>query len=317
MDSPSRRATSLDTKQVTNEFKLWKEDNPDSAVAVAAIKALTNVIERSKAQTMMELQMDLKFAVERLKATDKSSISLAAGCELFSRYVTRTSLDITDFSACRARLIKRGKEFATSSMDARGRIAKFGAIFIKDGATILVHGKSRVVTRLLSFAHKKGKRFFVIISEGRSDYSGYKTAEELKRLGIKCTLILDSAVATTMEKADLVLVGAEGVVESGGIINEVGTYQIAMVASLLRKPFYVSAESYKFSRIFPLSQKDIPDRVQNAVPPAAMNKSPPKGVPFLNPSSDYTPPKYITLLFTDLGILTPSAVSDELIKLYY
>lgn len=31
---------------------------------------------------------------------------------------------------------------------------------------------------------------------------------------------------------------------------------------------------------------------------------------------DYTPPIYITLLFTDLGILTPSAVSDELIKLY-
>jgi len=32
---------------------------------------------------------------------------------------------------------------------------------------------------------------------------------------------------------------------------------------------------------------------------------------------DYTPPQYITLLFTDLGVLTPSAVSDELIKLYY
>lgn len=31
---------------------------------------------------------------------------------------------------------------------------------------------------------------------------------------------------------------------------------------------------------------------------------------------DYTPPQYITLLFTDLGILTPSAVSDELLKLY-
>ncbi|PFX17293.1 Translation initiation factor eIF-2B subunit alpha [Stylophora pistillata] len=34
------------------------------------------------------------------------------------------------------------------------------------------------------------------------------------------------------------------------------------------------------------------------------------------PVVDYTPPSYITLLFTDLGVLTPSAVSDELIKLY-
>lgn len=35
-----------------------------------------------------------------------------------------------------------------------------------------------------------------------------------------------------------------------------------------------------------------------------------------HPLIDYTPPSYITLLFTDLGVLTPSAVSDELIKLY-
>lgn len=31
---------------------------------------------------------------------------------------------------------------------------------------------------------------------------------------------------------------------------------------------------------------------------------------------DYTPPKFINLLFTDLGVLTPAAVSDELIQLY-
>ena len=36
-----------------------------------------------------------------------------------------------------------------------------------------------------------------------------------------------------------------------------------------------------------------------------------------NLRSDYTPPKYITLLFTDIGVFTPSAVSDELIKLYH
>lgn len=35
-----------------------------------------------------------------------------------------------------------------------------------------------------------------------------------------------------------------------------------------------------------------------------------------HPTVDYTPPSFITLLFTDLGVLTPSAVSDELIKLY-
>ena len=34
------------------------------------------------------------------------------------------------------------------------------------------------------------------------------------------------------------------------------------------------------------------------------------------PKWDYTPPNLITLLFTDAGTFTPSAVSEELIKIF-
>lgn len=53
----------------------------------------------------------------------------------------------------------------------------------------------------------------------------------------------------------MVLVGAEGVVENGGVINKLGTYQIALCAKMLNKPFYVAAESYKFARLYPLNQQ--------------------------------------------------------------
>jgi translation initiation factor eIF-2B subunit alpha len=53
----------------------------------------------------------------------------------------------------------------------------------------------------------------------------------------------------------MVLLGAEGVVENGGVINKLGTYQIALVAKALNKPFYVAAESYKFARLYPLNQQ--------------------------------------------------------------
>jgi translation initiation factor eIF-2B subunit alpha len=56
-------------------------------------------------------------------------------------------------------------------------------------------------------------------------------------------------------RVDLVLVGAEGVVENGGVINKLGTYQIALCAKALNKPFYVAAESYKFARLYPLNQQ--------------------------------------------------------------
>lgn len=82
-------------------------------------------------------------------------------------------------------------------------------------------------------------------------------------------------------------------------------------------PFYVVAESYKFVRCYPLNQADLPTTVSAAV----LFKTPalPEGEELEpnHPSIDYTPPEYITLLFTDLGVLTPSGVSDELIKLYY
>ena len=31
---------------------------------------------------------------------------------------------------------------------------------------------------------------------------------------------------------------------------------------------------------------------------------------------DYTPPEYISLMFTSIGIFTPSAVTDELIEFF-
>jgi len=44
----------------------------------------------------------------------------------------------------------------------------------------------------------------------------------LEKENIPCKVIYDSAVGYKMEEVDMVMVGAEGVVESGGIINRVG-----------------------------------------------------------------------------------------------
>ena len=48
---------------------------------------------------------------------------------------------------------------------------------------------------------------------------------EMEAHNIPCTLIKDSAVGYILESVDCVMLGAEGVVESGGIINKVGVPQ--------------------------------------------------------------------------------------------
>lgn len=144
------------------------------------------------------------------------------------------------------------------------------------------------------------------------DNEGEKMVEDLRALNIESTLVLDSAIGYIMESIDFVFCGAEGVMESGGIINRIGTFTMALCAKEMNKPFYVLTESFKFSRLYPLNQRDLPDNYK--YPKDASRKN--ENFQRMHPLVDYTPPVLITLLFTDLGILTPSAVSDELIKLY-
>eukprot|EP01083_Nonionella_stella_P007440 21514_1 len=309
-----------ETDHVVEIFRTIRADDPTITKPVAAIQSLTKVVDESKSTTVMGLQVELKAAADRLRKEDPSAISLAAGCDLFSVFVTRTSLDFPDIEQCKAKLIHRGETFTAMSLTSRARIFANSAEFIRDGSTVFTHGFSRVVNDLLAHAARAGKQFSVVVCEGRGEDSGSRTCKYLTKLGIPVTLVLDSGVASIMDEVDFVLVGAAGVVESGGIISDLGTYQVAIVAKAFKKPFYVATESYKFSRLYPLKQNDLPETKHQLPLPASVQKDLPLDSPTFkihNPVGDYTPPAFITLLFTDLGILTPSAVSDELIKLYY
>jgi translation initiation factor 2B subunit (eIF-2B alpha/beta/delta family) len=83
--------------------------------------------------------------------------------------------------------------------------------------------------------------------------------------------------------------------------------------------------------MYPLTQRDIDDLVApSASGPSAKASSSTghdedmsdlaadfgTGVNYTDLTIDFTPAEYITLLFTDLGVLTPAAVSDELIRMY-
>lgn len=306
--------TAINPEGVVREFHDLMNRSGDVAVAVAAIAALTSVIRASESSTIMGLERELREAAAALQRCNPTAISLAAGCDLFLRYTTRSSaLEASgDFATVKRRLIARGQRFAETSKRARATIAELGERFVRPGSTVLVHGHSRVVLSLLRRAAADGIRFSAVVTEGRPDETGLSMARALREVAADVTVILDAAVAHGMERVDLVLVGAEAVAENGGVINKLGTYGVALAAKAHGVPVYVAAESYKFARLYPLRQADLPaERKQVDFGPLL-----PPDVLVDNPSRDYTPPKYISLLFTDLGVLTPAAVSDELIQLY-
>jgi len=296
---------------------------------------------------MFELVQALNDDAEILKKSSPNPISLNAGCELFIAFVTLFPHESDSFAELKTELVQQGQKYAAEAINFRDKIAELTIGFIKDDSVILTHSYSRVVMKALLHAHKT-KRISVYVTEARPRGLGSKTYEALTAAGIPCTVVLDSAVAYVMDRVDFVLVGSEAVVESGGLINAVGSNQMAIIAKAASKPFYALAESYKFHRLFPLSQYDLPTHNSTILSFPTLPLSPTEynsgnsarsslpsgaGVAYTeaisstemkmhpeqiarNPSVDYTRPDLISLVFSDVGILTPEGVSQYLVGMF-
>jgi translation initiation factor eIF-2B subunit alpha len=347
--------------------RLLSED-PELTMPVAAIEALIELLVQSRSVTVFETLDLVKSQSEYLKSRIPNSISLSAGTDLFQRYMISSYKTTTtgSFETVRQHLLSNGRLFVSRAKAARDRIASFGRHFVRDGSVVLTHGGSRVVGTLLGKAAEASAsggnvRFKVIyvMNDARSSESR-AVVSSLREKGVPVATISEGAVGYAMGKVNLVIVGAEGVVENGGIISRLGTYQIALLAKAAGKPFYVAAESHKFVRLYPLGQydlgidqevikfktedeEDLTDEEKeftNRTPKLQERKEyfPDTPVEISKANTavdavDFTvskfclkvpaslirtqPPALVSALITETGVLTPSAVSEELISVWY
>lgn len=323
-------------QRLLSEFYAALKASGDGAnFAVPAVRALTAGITRSDASTFMQLVHELTEGASFLREAEglgPQGISLTSGCELFLRHLTRapeslfhaSTNDNDHMCAIKQQLVARGEQFADVAAVARERIAKRGATFIRDGSVVLVHGFSRVVLAVMEHARRTGKTFRVVATEARPDNAGYRMAEALRVRGIEAAVALDASVCRVLDTCDCAFVGAEGVCASGGVLNRIGTQQIALLCKAAGRPLYCAAESFKLTRAFPLGGRDAPHTAaleQSALGVEMGGVAPVAGseerlLAVATRARDYTGPEHITLVITDLGAWAPSAVSEELIMLY-
>ncbi|KAL2070445.1 hypothetical protein VTL71DRAFT_13471 [Oculimacula yallundae] len=331
---------------IVETYNRFLYEDPEITMPVAAIEALIELLVQSSADTVYEFLDLVKTQSDYLKSRIPNSISLSAGTDLFQRYMISSMKPTStgDFETVRQHLLSNGRLFVSRAKAARERIAAYGRHFVRDGSVVLTHGGSRVVGTLLGKAAEASKtggnvRFKVIyvMNEARSTESK-AVVSLLRAKGVPVATISEGAVGYAMGKVDLVIVGAEGVVENGGIISRLGTYQIALLAKAAGKPFYVAAESHKFVRLYPLGQYDLGIDQQviefqtedskdltydertfaDRTPTDEYfgNMDPPKPNTAVD-AVDFTPPALVSALITETGVLTPSAVSEELISVWY
>lgn len=177
---------------------------------------------------------------------------------------------------------------------------------------------------VLSAAAEDGAKFRVVFAQDSNDALSTvstNTITELRRKSIPVAAIPFSALAASLPHVTFALVGAESVVENGGIISGMGTNQMGLLTKCAGKPFYVVAESHKFVKFHPLSGNDLPhgQKVLDFwTESGEEDKEHEEGKRKAGDEAvDFTPPDLITALVTENGVQTPSAVSEELIKIWY
>ncbi|MCX6749281.1 MAG: hypothetical protein NTW17_00870 [Candidatus Pacearchaeota archaeon] len=172
---------------------------------------------------------------------------------------------------------------------------------VKNKEKIFTHCHSTNVVKALIYTHKKGKKFEVYAAETRPLYQGRKTAEELRKAGIKVTMFVDSASVIAIEKdnskdkiySTKILLGADALLKNG-VINKVGSKTIAEIASMHKIPLYIVADSWKFSnKKIPIEQRPLNEVWDKA----------PKNIKIKNPAFEFVPKKYIVGIITELGLM--------------
>jgi len=191
--------------------------------------------------------------------------------------------------------------------DAQSQINKFVFKTIKNNSIIFTHCHSTNVINALIYAKKHGKKFEVFNTETRPLLQGHKTAKELAKVGIRVTMVVDSAVGGLFEnkskKINAMFIGADALLKNGDIINKIGSNMFAEIAYDNKVPVYIIADSWKFSK----RPVKIEERAHQEI-----WKHAPKQIRIKNPAFEIVKSKYITAIVSELGILKPKAFAERM-----
>ncbi|EKF30438.1 translation initiation factor EIF-2b alpha subunit, putative [Trypanosoma cruzi marinkellei] len=284
-------------------------DDYDISIMIKAVKEVQYLLRSKQFSTYSELDKEI---TETLRGYE----SLGDGFERFRVHLTKDAANSHDLqrslSDMNARCEARLKDFEWSQKDQINDMLPF----VGSTSRILVHGCGGLLAVAIACAIQERSGVHFYICEGRSASKKYsegtgvalleRAAQTQEGMRLKdalmksCTIIPDAGMGAIMSKVDFVVMGAYCVTEHGGLVHSTGSLQIATVASAMKVPFYVLCETFKFTRIFPLSTADLKQPEES------------NDVPLV----EFVPPTMITLVFSEQGIMPPSAVTAEMFRFH-
>ena len=279
-------------------------------VALTAIRALVEQMRESKAKSREEALAEIEEARDILFGSRETEPFMRNALRYIEWRVRAAEWEsVGELN----RLMEAvAQEFIESFREARKRIEDVGSRRILPGTRILTHCHSSAVIGVLRAARRRGVEFEVVCTETRPLYQGRITARELLDMGVKTTMIVDSAVRTFLKQVDLVLVGADAITSEGNIINKIGTSLIALAAQEARVPFYVVTELLKFDpQTIHGDYEAIEERAASEIWPDA-----PEGLAIRNPAFEVTRRDYIHGIICEEGVISPHSILEAVRRRY-
>ncbi len=281
------------------------------AIGVAGAYGIALGALKIEAASRDEFLLKLKDIMQTLAATRPTARNLFVAIDRMQQAAGAGG----DMEQIKKALVNEAARIHSEEAEATGKLARFGAELIKNGATILTHCNTGPLATtgcgtalgIIRQAKEQGKKIKVFASETRPLLQGARlTAWELKQAHIPFTLITDSMAGYFLSRGeiDCIIIGADRIAANGDIANKIGSYTLAVLAMENGVPFYVAAPvstidlSLACGDEIPIEERD-PDEVTHLQGVSTT----PEGTRAANPAFDVTPHYYITAIITEKGII--------------
>lgn len=277
---------------------------PYTAAAMGMALAAYEAIGKSK-EELIEFLTKAAYDLSHARPTTSAKMSVITEGGL------KLAKELLDKGSSQAELVEELKTYAFHYINNNylkyESIGSYLADQIPQNGTILTQCFAEtVIGTLLNECRRRGNEIKVICAETRPYFQGARlTASLAYDMGFDTTVISDNMPAVIMKekKVDVFTSAADVITMDGHVVNKVGTFQIAIVASYLGIPYFATGTP---NPAHPdIQSVEIEYRDPNLVMDAMGTRTTMQGVKSVYPAFDAVPPKLVNGIVTDKGLFSP------------
>ncbi|MBD3171521.1 hypothetical protein GF326_03525 [Candidatus Bathyarchaeota archaeon] len=202
----------------------------------------------------------------------------------------------TDLNSYRSRLRKLASNLVRRSEKSKKRIAEYLETVAVDAETVFTYSYSSTVIDVI----RENRYENILVTESRPTLEGKLLAEKLGEEGFNVLLVIDAAAGVYVPNADICIIGADSVQYDGSVVNKVGSSLLGYAALDHNIPFYVLCDTSKFNVLNYLGKTIEPE-----MKPPDEVAEPMLNVTIGNPYFEVVPPRLITGVITEKGLMEP------------